>query len=145
MWKRFRVLIKAAKDFFVDMFNNAVNHIKSAVKKLGWKLIIIIPISIYVLYMLPQLGVFAVIASFTSGIQDPIIKFIAGIIVFTGLEFLLLTVAWTVICILGIPEMLRFATYITNSYEKRLAEEELREEVGEDISIKLVYQRLKDH
>jgi hypothetical protein len=121
------------------------NNVKKASNVLGWKIVPVVAVSIYVLVMLPQLAVFAVIASFTSGISEPILKFVAGLLIFATMEYLLvLGVTYVVIC-LGIPEMLRFATYIQQSYERRLAEEELRESDGEDISIGGLYNSLKQH
>ncbi|EFK97106.1 hypothetical protein LDC_0879 [sediment metagenome] len=95
--------------------------------------------------MLPQLAVFAVIASFTSGISDPVLKFLAGILVFTAMEFVLLTGAWVAVIILGLPEMLRFACFVKGSYDKRLFEEEIRESEGSKLSVKETYERLKNH
>ena len=145
MWKQIKVILKAVRDFFISMVENAESNIVEAIDNLGWYVIPIIGIAAYILYMLPQLAVFAVIASFTSGIQDPILKFIAGIIVFSAMEFLLVTVAWTVVVILGLPEMFRFSCYIKNSYERRLMEEEIREAEGKDITLSDAYKRVTNH
>ena len=145
MWKRLKVLFKSIKDFITSLFQNAYDNMKKASIVLGWKIVPVVCVSIYLLVMLPQLAVFSVIASFTSGIGDPILKFLAGLLVFALMEYLLLmSVMYVVIC-LGIPELLRFAAYIQQSYERRLQEEELRENEGEDLSVSGLYNSLKNH
>ena len=145
MWKRMKVLLKALKDFLVDMVHNAISHVRNAIDNLGWYVVPVIGIAAYILYMLPQLAVFAVIANFTSGIQDPVLKFIAGIIAFSAMEFLLVTVAWIIVVALGLPEMLRFSCYIKSSYEKRLMEEEIRESESQKITLSNAYNRIIHH
>lgn len=145
MWKKIKAMFKGVKDFFVSLFQNATNNVDKAIKKFGWKIVPIAFVAGYLLLMLPQLAVFTVIASFTSGIQDPILKFLAGLMVFAAMEFVLLTVAWIAVVVLGMPEMLRFACYVQGSYEKRLAEEEIREANGESVTVSGTYNRLKDH
>lgn len=145
MWKRLRILFKSVKDFISSLFQNAYNNVKKASTVLGWKIVPVVAVSIYILTMLPQLAVFAVIASFTSGIQEPILKFVSGLMVFATMEYiLLLGVTYVVIC-LGIPEMLRFATYIQQSYERRLEEETIRESEGKELTITDLYDRAKQH
>ena len=104
MWKKIRAIAKGIKDFFVSLFQNATNNVDKAIKKFGWKVVPIAFVAGYILLMLPQLAVFTVIASFTSGIQDPILKFLAGLMVFAAMEFVLLTVAWIAVVVLGMPE-----------------------------------------
>lgn len=145
MWKRIKVLLKSVKDFFKSMFQNAVNNVKKASSVLGWTIVPVACVAVYLLAMLPQLAVFAVIASFTSGISDPVMKFAAGLLVFAIMEYLLVIGAMYVVLCLGIPEMLRFAAYIKQSYERRLAEEELRESEGEELSVSGMYNNLKQH
>ena len=145
MWKRLKVLFKSIKDFILGLFLNAFDNLKKATNVLGWKIVPVVAVSIYLLAMLPQLAVFAVIASFTSGISDPVLKFVAGLLVFASMEYLLiLGVPYVVIC-LGIPEMLRFGAYIQQSYERRLQEEELRETEDEELSVSGLYNSLKNH
>jgi hypothetical protein len=145
MWKRLKILFKSIKDFIVSLGRNAYQNVKKASTVLGWKIVPVVSVSIYILAILPQLAVFAVIASFTSGIGDPILKFVAGLLVFAAMEYLLvMSVMYVVIC-LGIPEMLRFAAYIQQSYERRLAEEELRESEGKELTMNDIYDRAKQH
>ena len=145
MWIKCKAILRSIRGFFVGMLSNATDNAEKAVKVLGWVIVPVIAIAIYVLMMLPQLAVFAVISSFTSGIQDPILKFMAGIFVFSAMEFILMIGGWIVVCILGLPEMLRFAAYVKLSFLRRVAEEEERESQGKDLTLRSAYESLKSH
>lgn len=145
MWKRIKIIFKAIKDHIISMFNNTLNHVNEGFICIGWKVIPIIIGACYLMLLFPQLSVFASIASLTSGIQDPLLKFLTGIAVFSVMEFLLVTLLWPVVAILGLPEIIRFVTYIKSSYERRLMEEEIREAEGQEMTLANAYKRATDH
>ncbi|HLD91479.1 MAG TPA: hypothetical protein VI911_10825 [Patescibacteria group bacterium] len=145
MWKRTKIIFNAIKDFVLGILSHILHNITNAIDTLAWTVIPIVFIAGYLLLMLPQLAVFAVIASFTNGINDPILKFGFGFIVFAAMEFILLSPYWIIVCILGMPEMLRFANHVKSSYERRLVEEEIREAESKELLLSDIYERLKNH